>query len=187
MKLANIKYFCTVNAPGFSTSVFCSGCSRRCPGCFNKIAWDYNYGHELTDELINKIISETEPDYIKSLCILGGEPLDPANSEGIATIIKQFREHFGSKKNIWLWTGYIINDISNFEIQKVDDTEHPENYDEILASSNCKFEIAPDNEFTQYILSEVDYVVDGPFVKQLHSLSLKQRGSSNQRVLKVKK
>ena len=184
MKLANIKYFCTQNSPGFSTSVFCSGCSRRCPGCFNKIAWDYNYGHELTEELIDKIISETEADQIKSLCILGGEPLDPVNSAGIKHIIERFREHFGDKKNIWLWTGYVVDDEYLGEYENIAEDEVIENYDEIIKDSGCKFENVPNNDNTKYILDNVDYVVDGPFVSGLHSFGIRHRGSTNQRILR---
>ena len=110
MNYAEIKTFDVANGPGIRVSLFVSGCNHHCPGCFNKIAWDGNYGHELTDELIDKIIEETKPDYIRSLSILGGEPLDAQNTEGVAKIIKRFREVYGNTKNIWVWTGYVMRD-----------------------------------------------------------------------------
>ena len=172
MKLANIKYYSTVNAPGISTAVFVSGCyhKKHCPGCFNKIAWDGNYGHELTDELIDKIIEETKPDYIRSLSILGGEPLDAQNTEGVAKIIKRFREVYGNTKNIWVWTGYVMRDENAEEQQK-----------------DIDFEYIPESESLDYILNNIDVLIDGPFVQCKYSIDLKYRGSSNQRVIDVQK
>lgn len=176
MKLANIKYYSTVNAAGISTAVFVSGChhKKHCPGCFNKIAWDGNYGHELTDELIDKIIKETEPEYIRTLSILGGEPLDVENAEGVAKIIRKFREVYGNKKEIWVWTGYVMPDAPAEKIE-MDDAE------------GCEFEFIPKNEHSDYILENIDVLIDGPFVQNKHSIDLKYRGSSNQRVIHLKK
>lgn len=175
MKLANIKYYSTVNAAGISTAVFVSGCyhKKHCPGCFNKIAWDGNYGHELTDELIEKIIKETEPEHIRSLSILGGEPLDVENSDGVAKIIKKFREAYGDSKEIWVWTGYVMKDA-------------PAEAVETDNASGCEFEYIPENENSEYILKNIDVLVDGPFVQSKYSIDLKYRGSSNQRVIRFK-
>ena len=115
MKLSNIKYFCTVNGDGFRTAVFVSGCNLHCKGCFNAKAWDFEYGFELTDEVIEKILTSIEPSYISGLSILGGEPMDVKNQEGVHRIIKAFRERFGDSKDVWMWSGYYINNIPQTE------------------------------------------------------------------------
>lgn len=153
MKLSNIKYYCTTNGTGFRTAVFVSGCSLHCPGCFNKTAWDYNYGFELTDDVIEKIITSCEPEYITGLSILGGEPMDEKNQSGVYQIIKAFRDRFGNSKNIWMWSGYHIH------------------------------KNMPVTEYSDEILANVDYLVDGPYKQDCADLKLKWRGSSNQRIL----
>lgn len=106
MNITNIKYFSTVNGNGVRTAVFVSGCNLHCEGCFNSGAWSFDTGHEMTAELIDKILDSIEPEYISGLSILGGEPLDPKNQYGVATLIEKFRKRFGDSKTIWLWTGY---------------------------------------------------------------------------------
>ena len=156
MNITNIKYFSTVNGNGVRTAVFVSGCNLHCEGCFNSGAWSFNAGHELSLELINKILDSIEPEYISGLSILGGEPLDLKNQPGVAYLIEEFRERFGNSKTIWLWTGY--------------------EYDNI-----------PLGEDTFYIISNVDVIVDGPFIAEKKDLNLPYRGSSNQRIIDAKK
>ena len=109
MNITNIKYFSTVNGTGVRTAVFVAGCNLHCDGCFNNGAWSFEVGKGLSLELIDKILDSIEPEYISGLSILGGEPLDPKN-------IRKFRQRFGDKKTIWLWTGY--------EYENVPLTEH---------------------------------------------------------------
>lgn len=156
MNITNIKYFSTVNGNGVRTAVFVSGCNLHCEGCFNSAAWSFNTGHKMTNEIINKILESIEPEYISGLSILGGEPMDPKNQPGVAILIKKFRERFGNKKDIWLWTGY--------------------EYDSI-----------PFDGDTLYIISNVDVIVDGPFIAKKKDLNLPYRGSSNQRIIDAKK
>ncbi len=111
MNITNIKYFSTVNGNGVRTAVFVSGCNLHCEGCFNSAAWSFDTGHKMTNEIIDKIIESIEPEYISGLSILGGEPMDPKNQPGVAILIKKFRERFGNKKDIWLWTGYEYDSI----------------------------------------------------------------------------
>ena len=106
MNISSIKYFCTQNGPGFRTAVFVSGCTLHCHGCFNQVAWDFNAGTPMSDKIMNDILSSVEADEIVGLSILGGEPLDPHNQEGVLQIIKAFRDKYGDSKTIWLWTGY---------------------------------------------------------------------------------
>lgn len=116
MKYSNIKYFSTQNGDGVRTCIFVSGCRLHCKGCFNKIAWDFNAGKELTDEVINKILESIEPEYIQGLSILGGEPLDENNIEGVKHIIEMFRDKFNNTKDIWLWSGYYYeNEMTDYQ------------------------------------------------------------------------
>ena len=156
MNITNIKYFSTVNGNGVRTAVFVSGCNLHCDGCFNTGAWSFSVGHKMTTEIINKILDSIEPEYISGLSILGGEPLDPNNQSGVAKLIEKFRERFGDKKDIWLWTGY-------------------------------EYETIPFGEYTLYIISNVDVIVDGPFIAKKKDLDLPYRGSSNQRIIDAKK
>lgn len=116
MNITNIKYFSTVNGTGVRTAVFVAGCNLHCDGCFNNGAWSFEVGKGLSLELIDKILDSIEPEYISGLSILGGEPLDPKNQSGVAKLIRKFRQRFGDKKTIWLWTGY--------EYENVPLTEH---------------------------------------------------------------
>ena len=156
MNITNIKYFSTVNGTGVRTAVFVSGCNLHCEGCFNSSAWSFDTGHELSPELIEKILDSIEPEYISGLSILGGEPLDLKNQSGVKKLIEEFRKRFGNSKTIWLWTGY--------------------EYDNI-----------PFGKDTLYIISNVDVIVDGPFIAKKKNLDLPYRGSSNQRIIDAKK
>lgn len=156
MKLSNIKYFCTTNGDGFRTAVFVSGCNIHCSGCFNKKAWDFNFGFELNDEIINKILTSIDNEYISGLSILGGEPMDVNNQEGVMKIIQAFRNKFGETKDIWMWTGYYHENV-------------------------------PHTEYTEQILSNIDVLIDGPFIAEESDIRLKYKGSKNQNVIKMKK
>ena len=118
MNISTIKYFYTVNGEGFRTAVFVSGCKLHCKGCFNYEAWDFNHGVKLIDEIIDKILKSIEPEYIKGLSILGGEPLDENNVEGVKYLINKFREKFGNTKTIWIWSGYTFEEIIKHEKKK---------------------------------------------------------------------
>ena len=113
MNISTIKYFSTVNGDGFRTAVFVSGCKLHCKGCFNYEAWDFNHGVKLIDEIIDKILKSIEPEYIRGLSILGGEPLDENNVEGVKHLVNKFREKFGNTKTIWIWSGYTFEEIVN--------------------------------------------------------------------------
>ena len=118
MNISTIKYFSTVNGDGFRTAVFVSGCRLHCKGCFNYEAWDFNHGVKLIDEIIDKILESIEPDYIKGLSILGGEPLDDNNIEGVSYLVKRFRERFGNSKTIWIWSGYTFEELIQHKEKK---------------------------------------------------------------------
>ena len=150
MNYAEIKKFDIANGEGVRTSLFVSGCTHHCKGCFNQVAWDFNYGKLFTKEVEDDIIKSLEPDYIQGLSLLGGEPLEPQNIEVLLPFIKRVKSIYPNK-DIWCYTGYTYEDL------------------------NCK-------EFLSYI----NVLVDGEFVEELKDISLKFRGSSNQRVIRLK-
>lgn len=151
-----IKKFCTVNGKGIRFAIFLNGCNLHCKGCFNYEAWDFNGGNKLTEEIINETFKEMEPEYISGLSILGGEPMDPLNQETTAEIIRMFRNKFNNTKTIWLYTGYIYN------------------------------KTIPKTEYTDYILNNINTIVDGPFELDKQDLTLKFRGSTNQRIIELR-
>lgn len=154
-----IKNFCTSNGPGVRIAVYLSGCSLHCKGCFNHDIWNYESGSILDEETINKIIKSLEPEYIEGLSILGGEPLDVKNQKSTLALVKAVREHFGDKKTIWVWSGYVFN--KNIPIIKKEN-------------------------ITESILKNINVLVDGPFILEKQDITLKFRGSSNQRILHLK-
>ena len=162
MKYANIKYYDISNGLGVRTSLFVSGCSHRCRGCFNEMAWDFNYGEEFTDATIETVLKSMEPDYISGLTLLGGEPMEPVNQRALLPLLCRFRERF-PKKNIWCYTGYTYED----------DLLNPD------GKAHC--------EVTDEFLSYIDILVDGEFDQDLYDISLKLRGSKNQRILQIHK
>ena len=113
MHYAKIKRFDIANGVGIRTSVFVSGCSNKCKGCFNQELWDKDYGQEFTDETIKEILDSIDKPYISGLSILGGDPLEYYNLEMVDKLIIEFRKRFGFNKSIWMWTGYLLEDIMN--------------------------------------------------------------------------
>ena len=160
MKYGNIKYYDISNGLGVRTSLFVSGCTHRCRGCFNEMAWDFNYGEEFTDHTIETILKSMEPNYISGLTLLGGEPMEPPNQRALLPLLRRFRERF-PQKNIWCYTGYT--------------------YERDLLDPQGKARCDATDEFLSYI----DILVDGEFDQELYDISLKFRGSRNQRILQI--
>ena len=161
MNYCEIKYFDIANGPGVRTSLFVSGCTHHCKGCFNEEAWDFNSGKEYTTEVEGKIISSISPSFITGLTILGGEPMEVRNQGEVAGLIKRIKAEFPDK-TIWLFSGYTL--------------------EELLDSSNARCHC----EYTMDILRNIDVMVDGKFVLELKDVSLRFRGSSNQRIIDMK-
>lgn len=159
MNYANIKYYDIANGDGLRTSLFVSGCKNHCKGCFNPCAWDFLYGSKYTDEVQNMILDSIEPDRIRGLSILGGDPMEIENQPDVLNLILEFRKRFKDKKDIWLWTGYLI--------------------DQDLREGCRRF--LPN--VTNNILSNIDVIIDGPFIESQKNFTLKYRGSENQRVI----
>lgn len=164
MKYANIKYYDIANGLGVRTSLFVSGCTHRCKGCFNEIAWNFDYGEEFTETTIQSILKSCEPSYVKGLSLLGGEPMEPQNQRALLPLLRKFKEKYGTQsadKNVWCYSGY------TYETDILD----PE------GRAHC--------EVTDELLTYIDILVDGEYDESLHDITLKFRGSSNQRVLQI--
>lgn len=161
MNYANIKYDDIANGPGVRTSLFVSGCTHACKGCFNKIAWDFKYGKAFTSEVIEDILESLKPDYISGMTILGGEPMEKVNQMGILPLMEKLKRVY-PKKSIWIYSGYTFD---------IDLAEGGRAYCEV----------------TPKILRLCDVMVDGKFVQELYDITLRFRGSSNQRLIDVKR
>ena len=162
MHYGNIKIHDIADGPGVRVSLFVSGCTHHCDGCFNPETWDFEYGQEFTEQTEQQIIRCLKPDYIKGLTILGGEPFEPVNQRGIVKTIRRIRQKMPDK-DIWVYTGYTLErDIIPEE-----------------GAAHC--------EVTDELLSYIDVLVDGEFVLEQKSLLLPFRGSQNQRLIDVQK
>ena len=160
MNYADIKQFDVANSPGVRISLFVSGCTHRCPGCFNEEAWDFSYGNPFTDETVETILKYLEPDYIAGLTLLGGEPFEYANQKGLLPLLRRVREVY-PEKNIWCFSGYLFDR----DIVGRMAGEWPE---------------------TKEMLSYIDVLVDGEFIKAQKDLTKRFKGSANQRTIDVK-
>lgn len=118
MNYAKIKTNCTSNGVGIRVALFVSGCPFHCKNCQNQELWNPNYGKEFTDEIKNKMFKELEKSCYDGLTILGGEPLAEYNVEEVTLLAKEFKERFGDKKDLWLYTGNVLKDIKDYEILK---------------------------------------------------------------------
>lgn len=159
MNYAEIKKCDVANGPGVRVSLFVSGCTHHCKECFNPETWDFNYGREFTDNTEEEIIKYMEPEYIKGLTLLGGEPLEHCNQQGLLPLLRKVKQTY-PEKNIWCFTGY------DFE---KDVTGHMFN----------------EWEETKEMLSYIDVMVDGEFMADKKDLNLVFKGSSNQRTIMV--
>lgn len=162
MNYATIKDVDIANGQGIRISLFVSGCTHHCKNCFNKEAWDFEFGNIFDKSVEDKILKLCEPSYIKGLSLLGGEPMHPRNQEAVANLVKRFRAKFGAEKDIWCYTGYV--------------------FDKDFQEGGRAY-----TQNTRFLIENFDVVVDGPFVDEKKNISLKFRGSENQRIIDVKK
>lgn len=157
MNIAAIKDLDVANGPGVRVSVFVSGCNRHCRGCFNKETWDFRYGEPYTLEMEQKILDFLQNSRIRGLSILGGEPFEDRNIQRVAGLVLRVHEEM-PHLDIWCFSGYTYNDL-----------------------------IRKKNASVNYVLDTIDVLVDGPFQIDKKNLMLKYRGSSNQRLIDMKK
>ena len=160
MNYATIKNCDIANGPGVRISLFVSGCTHRCKGCFNEVAWDFDYGQPFTQETIEGILNMLAPPHIAGITLLGGEPFEPQNQPALLDLLRQIKAKM-PEKSIWAFSGYLFEK-------------------DILAGR-----LGP-KEITQEFVSYLDVLVDGPFILEKKDLMLRFRGSSNQRLIDVK-
>ena len=159
MNYATIKNCDIANGPGVRVSLFVSGCTHRCPGCFNEEAWDFDYGQPFTQQTIDEIMKLLEPSHVRGLTLLGGEPFEPQNQPDVVRLLRQVKKKY-PEKSIWAFSGYLFDK-------------------DILLGR-----LGP-AEVTREFLSYLDVLVDGPFVQSKKDMTLRFRGSSNQRLIDV--
>ena len=157
MKYGNIKKVDIADGIGVRVSLFVSGCRNKCPGCFNEATWDFEYGQSYTKETEEEIISLLQPDFIDGFTLLGGEPFEEENQVELVNLLRRIKKEYPNK-NVWCYTGYVL--------------------DKDLQKGQRKY-----TEYTEEMLSYIDVLVDGPFIKAKKNLMLKFRGSENQRVI----
>ena len=138
MNYADIKQYDISNGPGVRISLFVSGCTHRCKNCFNEEAWDFNYGKPFTGENIDQILEYLAPDYIWGLTLLGGEPFERSNQQGLLPLLRKVRERYPNK-TIWCFSGYLFD-------------------------RDIMGRMAGDWPETKELLSYIDVLVDGEFV-----------------------
>lgn len=159
MNYATIKNCDIANGPGIRVSLFVSGCRHRCKGCFNEVAWDFHYGEPFTQQTVQSILSMLAPDHIKGITLLGGEPFEPENQPAVVELLRQIKSKY-PQKSIWAYSGYLFDK-------------------DMLPGKLGPWEV------TREFLSYIDVLVDGPFVMEKKDLTLRFRGSSNQRIIDV--
>ncbi len=159
MNYASIKPCDIANGPGVRVTLFVSGCTHHCKGCFQPETWDFSYGSPFTEAVREEVLRLLAPDYIRGLTLLGGEPFEPANQAGLLPLLREVRIRYPSK-TVWAFSGYTLEQIRSGTLGPPSVTEE--------------------------ILSCVDVLVDGPFVESLKNLQLRFRGSSNQRLIDLR-
>ena len=161
MNYADIKQYDVANGIGVRVSLFVSGCTHECEGCFNREAWDFDYGNPFTKKEEDAIIEYLKPSYVAGLSLLGGEPMEPANQEGILPLLRRVKEVY-PQKDVWMYTGYL--------------------FDEDILNRMCA-----ESDTAKEIVSYIDILVDGEFILSRKNLKINFRGSDNQRIIDVKK
>ena len=161
MHLGEILTADTANGPGIRLSVFVSGCTNHCPGCFQPQTWDFDYGREYTPEIEERILRELGESYYDGLTVLGGEPFEPENQRGLLGLIRRVKRELPGR-TIWMYTGFT--------------------YERDLLPGGSRH-----IEATDEILDTIDVLVDGRFVREERDISLRFRGSRNQRIIDMRR
>lgn len=163
MNYGAIKWTDIANGEGVRISLFVSGCTHRCKNCFNEVAWDFTYGEPFDEKVEAQILQELASEYIAGISLLGGEPLEPQNQRALYPFVKKVKELYPTK-TIWCYTGFVFDE-----------------------KSGVLKETQKNTECTKELISLFDVLVDGAYMEELKDIRLKFRGSSNQRVIDVKK
>lgn len=160
MNYANIKYCDIANGVGVRTTLFVSGCRLHCPDCFNEEAWDFSAGRPFDERAAATVMASLEAPYVAGLTILGGEPMEPENQQGLVGFLEAVRGRYSASKSIWLFSGHTWEQLRPGGAWNLGDV-------------------------TDRILDTLDVLVDGPFLKERHDITLRFRGSDNQRLIDV--
>ncbi|MEG0962369.1 MAG: anaerobic ribonucleoside-triphosphate reductase activating protein [Lachnospiraceae bacterium] len=158
MNYASIKKTDIANGTGVRVSLFVSGCTHHCKDCFNAQAWDFQFGQKFTEDTQKELLKALQPKYVEGLTLLGGEPFEPQNQRGLLPFLKRVKESY-PQKSIWCYTGYLL--------------------EALLKESRARCEI------TDEMLALIDVLVDGEFIAEQKNISLKFRGSQNQRIINL--
>ena len=157
MNYCNVKNCDIANGVGVRVSLFVSGCRNRCKNCFQPETWDFNYGKPFDEQTEEKLMKMLAPSYINGLTVLGGEPMEPENQRALLPFLKKVKAAY-PQKTIWLYTGFTLEE---------------------LRSPDCRAH----TEYTEEILKLLTVLVDGRFVEEKKNISLRFRGSENQRII----
>ncbi len=160
MNYGNIKLCDIADGVGVRTTLFVSGCTHHCKNCFQPETWAFDYGSPFTAETEDYLLENLAPDFIHGLTLLGGEPFEPDNQRALLPFLRRVRSAFPAK-TIWAYSGYTWEELTG------------------QTPSRCRCEV------TDEMLSLLDVLVDGEFVEELHDITLRFRGSSNQRLIDV--
>lgn len=162
MYYSAVKFCDIADGPGVRVALFVSGCTHRCPGCFNQIAWSFNAGEPFTQKTEQMLLEALAREYISGLTLLGGEPMEKENQRGLLPFVRRFHAEF-PHKDLWCYTGYVLET------------------DLLAQDGRARCEV------TEELLHDIDVLVDGPYVEELHDITLLFRGSSNQRLIDMRK
>ena len=159
MNYAKINKNDIANGIGIRVTLFVSGCTHFCKGCFNREAWDFEFGEPFTEAVQKELLEALNPSYISGLTLLGGEPMEPQNQRALLPFLKELKEKY-PQKTVWCYSGYTL--------------------EELTGDSRARCEV------TDEMLSLIDVLVDGEFIEELKDISLRFRGSANQRLIDLK-
>ena len=160
MYYGEIKKNDIANGYGVRISLFVSGCRNKCKNCFNEQTWDFKFGNEFTDETTEYILELLKPSYVHGLTVLGGEPFEPENQKDLIPVLQSVRKEYPNK-TIWCFSGFT--------------------YEELTGNSRASC------EYTEPLIELIDVLVDGRYVEELKNISLRFRGSENQRIIDLNK
>ena len=173
MNFFKIDEFDSADGPGIRVGLYVSGCTHKCKGCHSSEYWNFEAGDKFTEDCLIQLESALSKNYIEGLSILGGDPLEIKNIHQVKYIIEQckrFYELSHDKLNIWLWTGSVFENLCLLFAEDFKDSDATWYVDDL-----------------KYILNNIDVLVDGPFIEEKKDLNLAFRGSSNQRLIDMRK
>jgi anaerobic ribonucleoside-triphosphate reductase activating protein len=162
MHYGELKKCDIANGTGVRVTLFVSGCTNHCEGCFQPQTWDFCYGRPFTEETEAELFAELDKGYVDGLTVLGGEPFEPKNQPTLTALLRRVKERYPNK-TVWCFTGFRL-------------------HDELLCDGSY-----PRTELTDEMLSYIDILVDGRFMLELKDISLQFRGSRNQRIIDMNK